>query len=116
MAEIIGYDKKVIKKYKGICPKCGAIIIFESDEIHHEYQYNDYVYSKGKCPGCGYDGVSLDKNKDVYETRENFYGWPVNVSNCIRNCTQCKMKCLYRKEAFVAKQQVIDTLNLAWDK
>lgn len=102
MAEIIGYDKRVIKRFRAICPKCGAIIIFDSDEIQDRYQYNDYVYSKGICPGCGYDGVSLDKHKDQYEepTKE-FYGWPPNVTNCIRKCTECKMKCLYRKEEFI---------------
>lgn len=100
MAKIIGYDKKVIKKYKGICPKCGAIILFEQKELSDQYQYNEYCYSKGTCPGCGYNGVSLDKNKDTFESDEEFYGWPENVTNCFRNCKKCQSKCLYRKEEY----------------
>lgn len=104
MAEIIGYDKKVFTKYKGICPKCGAIIIFDEKELSDQYQYNDYCYSKGTCPGCGYDGVSLDKTKDKYETKTDFYGWPANTTNCIRNCAKCPDRCLFRKEQYSGEQ------------
>lgn len=99
MAEIIGYDKKVFKKYKGVCPHCGAIIIFEEKELSDQYQYNEYAFSKGTCPGCGYTGVSLDKNKDQYNFTEDFYGWP-NITNCPKNCKKCQARCLYRKEQF----------------
>lgn len=99
MAEIIGYDKKVFKRYKGICPQCGAIIIFDENELSDEYQYNEYCYSKGTCPGCGYAGVSLDKNKGLYEEDESFYGWP-NITNCSKNCRKCTARCLYRKEQY----------------
>lgn len=100
MAEIIGYDKKIIKKYKGVCPKCGAIIIFNENEIHNQYQYNEYAYSTGTCPGCGYDGVTLDKYKDKYDESEEFFGWPTNISNCKKNCKKCQARCLYRKEKY----------------
>ena len=83
MAEIIGYDKAVFKKYNGICKNCGAIIIFEESELHDQYQYTDYCYSSGKCPGCG-NTVSLDKNKSLYSEESQFYGWP-KTTNCKKN-------------------------------
>lgn len=109
MAEIIGYDKKVIRKYKGICPKCGAIIIFEENELSDQFQYNEYCYSKGTCPGCGYQGVSLDKNNDQYETMTEFYGWP-DSTNCKRNCAKCQARCLFRKEEYSEISEII------WEK
>lgn len=98
MAEIIGYDKAVFKKYKGICKNCGAIIIFEESELHDQYQYTDYCYSSGKCPGCG-NTVSLDKNKSLYSEESQFYGWP-KTTNCKKNCAKCQARCLYRKEQY----------------
>lgn len=95
MAKIIGYDKKILKKYKAICPHCGAIIIFDENEVSTQYQYNEYAYSVGKCPGCE-NKVSFDREKCVYEETPEFYGWP-NTSNCIKNCEHCAAKCLYRK-------------------
>lgn len=99
MAEIIGYDKKVFKRYKGICPHCGAIVIFDEKELHHIFQYNEYCFSKGECPGCLQD-VTLNRNKDQYESVAEFYSRSKSAS-CKRNCTKCQVRCLYRKEDYI---------------
>lgn len=112
MAQIIGYNKVLSKKYKGHCPKCGAIIVFDEDELHDKYQENypnfqhkDHHYSEGTCPGCGFSDVRVNKNKDEYMDEEKLeenlfsllHGWP-HSSNCKRNCAKCDNRCLYRKE------------------
>lgn len=58
MATIIGYTN--IKKYKAVCAHCGAIVVFDEDEIKDDYQYNEYCFSVGVCPGC-HEKITFDK-------------------------------------------------------
>lgn len=62
MAKIIGYNPHIKKQYKATCQKCGAIIIFDEDEVKDNYQYNEYCFSFAPCPNCK-ENVSFDKNK-----------------------------------------------------
>lgn len=62
MAKIIGYKKIFKPQYKVCCNNCGAIIIFDKDEVSDDYQYNEYCYTKGICPECG-KSIYFDKNK-----------------------------------------------------
>lgn len=59
MAKIIGY--KNLKKYKAICVNCGAIVVFDEDEVKDDYQYNEYCFSVGVCPACN-EGITFNKN------------------------------------------------------
>lgn len=65
MAKIIGYEKNYKKQYKATCKNCGAIVVFDENELRDSYQYNEYCFSSGKCPSCG-SSVSLDKKHSKY--------------------------------------------------
>ena len=61
MAKVIGRKYPIKKHYKATCEKCGAIIVFDEDEVKDDYQYNEYCSTTGICPLCG-DKVSFNKN------------------------------------------------------
>lgn len=65
MAKIIGYKPTAKKQYKAICEKCGAIIVFDEEEVKDNYQYNEYCFSSGTCPNCK-ASVSFDKHRSKY--------------------------------------------------
>lgn len=98
MARIIGYVNK--KKYKTICSKCGAIVVFEEDELtRNGSDGNFYSIGRGRCPGCESE-VVVDLLYDVYEeSKEPFQEWP-KISNCIGDCEHCSGRCLYRRNPF----------------
>lgn len=70
MAKIVGYKKVFKKQYQATCQVCGAIIVFDEDELKDEHQYNEYVFSVGECPNCG-TRVYFDKRK-VQTTSASF--------------------------------------------
>ena len=102
MAKIIGYDKSVLTRYMKTCKKCGAIIVFEKDDVV-EAEYNEQgvkcrkVY--GTCPNCSsIVDIDLENDKYIEQNPENQFSiWP-DFSNCIKDCKYCFAKCLWRKE------------------
>lgn len=66
MGKIIGFEKLYKTQYKATCKNCGAIILFDENEIKDEYQYNDYCFSSAKCPSCN-STVSFNKNENAYK-------------------------------------------------
>lgn len=69
MAKVIEFKKLFKKNYKVTCGKCGAIILFEENEIHDNFQYNEYCFSTAVCPNCS-DKISFDKHKVHKEYNE----------------------------------------------
>lgn len=70
MAKIIGYKKIAKKQYQSTCQYCGAVIVFDEDEVKDDYQYNEYCFSSGTCPNCQ-KSVSFDKRKSKYHNLNN---------------------------------------------
>lgn len=62
MAKVIGRKKVYKNQYKADCPYCGAIIIFDEDEVRDAMQYNEYAFSTGVCPICQ-KNVSFNKHR-----------------------------------------------------
>ena len=63
MAKVIGHTDIKENRYKATCSHCGAVIIFEEDEVREDTQYNEYCFSYAPCPECG-KNVTFDKRKD----------------------------------------------------
>ena len=61
MAKIIGYKKQENIQYQGICDMCGAIIVFDEDELKWSS-----VLSSGICPNCN-NVVFIDNKLDKYQ-------------------------------------------------
>lgn len=89
MAKIIGYKKTFKKHYKSTCDSCGAIIVFDENEIKDNYQYNEYCFSSGTCPNCGAK-VSFDKHHSKAKD-EDIKKACVDLCNHFKNgkCTYC---------------------------
>lgn len=68
MAEVIGHKKINKRQYKATCDNCGAIVVFDDDEIKDNYQYNEYCFSTGKCPECE-NSISFNKYRAVYRVK-----------------------------------------------
>lgn len=101
MGRIIGYADK--NKYKHVCSKCGAIVVFEEDELVFRNGFDGNFYGIGRCPNCE-SGVNIDLQNDVYdESGGSLQEWP-KISNCIRDCKHCPGKCLYRREEYKAEE------------
>lgn len=69
MAKVIGFDELIKFKYKATCKNCGAIILFEEEDLKDDFQYNQYCFSRGVCPNCK-ERVSFNKFEHKYMSEE----------------------------------------------
>lgn len=89
MAKTIGFDENVIKdkfiKYKITCPNCGAISLFDKDELKYNYDQREMcTWHTCTCPNCNmqistYTNIEnleyFDKDAYETETRINITGY-----------------------------------------
>lgn len=61
MAKILGFAKTIKHKYRVGCKHCGALILFDEQEITHD-NYCDEPFSNAICPNCK-EIISFNRSK-----------------------------------------------------